>query len=422
MKWGELRAPVGRLLLAASVAALGAGGANAGTILSGLDGWNLDNVQAETIGGEDYSVIYDTVPPAGGDTYGRVLVDEAEGIVAPGIKVMNGSDQGSLGETTLPAYPGQSSLDNTSNCIMASSPTWCDGPRQTGKRWKQQITAADGPMDIVFDVDATDTSDTEYRAFHRLINATGSGLAGFNLELGFGVGDGFVASTAGDGLSLARRDDQNPTQFPFGLFGEDGYEGRIGGFFDPTGRALFDTEFTEDTITTGALRGLYDDFFGPSWMPGDAVPEGVFFDHDDDENTEALVMAWINDEGLWEQRREIVDGEVRPLEALLSDPLTDLTGTSFTNANLEDLPLFSSLALADLEAGVIEDLANLNLNYYLTVGDATNWTTFADGAANFTLRVTALEGAAPVPVPAALPLLAGAVGGLAVMRRRRRPA
>ncbi|MGM0584783.1 MAG: choice-of-anchor F family protein [Pseudomonadota bacterium] len=416
--------------MAASVAALSAGSAQATQIVSGTAGWNLDNIApGETLpDGTETNDIYDQIqdanPGADGNTYGRVLVDAPEGVFQPGIKVMNGSAGGldEFGEPTTIE-------DNTSNCIMASGTAYCDGPRQTGKRWKQQITGAGGPMDLVFNVDPStaetdpgtgEVLETEYRAFHRLINATGEGLAGFKLELGFGVGDDFVASAAGDGIRVTPRDDQNPTQFPFGLFGEDlsvSDSGRLGGFFDPTGRALFDTTFEEDSITTGALRGLYDDFFGPSWMPGDAVPEGVFYDHDNDDSTEALVMAWLREDGLWEQRREFVDGEVRPVEELLSDPLADLTGTEFADLTLENLPMFDTLSLGDLEGGVIEDLANLNLNYALFVGDTSGW-----GSDTFTLRVTAAAGTAPVPVPAALPLLGAAVGGLALMRRRRKAA
>ena len=408
-----------KLGAAALTAGMGASGAGAATIVSGPEGWNVDNVAVGTgpdAEGTFFSVIYDRAPTdPGAETYGRITFDDDEAF-SPGVKVMNGPDQGSFGTTTLPGVT-ETSADNASNCIMASSDSWCDGPRRTGKRWKQQITRAGGAMDLVFDVDATGTDETEYRGFHRLVNVTGEQLAGFRLELGFGVGSSFTASTSGDGLRLAPRGAQNPTQFPFGLFGEEGSRGRIGGFFDATARAGFGTSFDEDSITTGAIFGAYDDYFG-SWISQEDAPEGLLWDDDGDPTTDALLMAYLVPEtGEWEQRRVI--NSLGEAETLVADP--DVRGPSF--ASIEDVELFFDDRAWTLDGvtffqDLVEDVANLNVNYFIYTGDATQWSTFDGTMADFTLRVTAQ----PVPVPAALPLLGAGVAALAGLGLRRRRA
>lgn len=112
-----------------------------------ITGWNTDNVvvgptfdvgdPAQT--GE--SVVYDrdvTGGTGGAVTNGRIDYDfpEANG---PGIKVVQG-----------PVDVGGNDL---AGCIMASSGSTCDGPRQSGKRFKQKITGL-GPTDLVFNTES----------------------------------------------------------------------------------------------------------------------------------------------------------------------------------------------------------------------------------------------------------------------------
>ena len=89
------------------------------------------------------------------------------------------------------------------------------------------------------------------------------------------------------------------------------------------------------------------------------------------------------------------------------EPLTLDTAELFaTYAELLDHLDLEVAAL--LGQDVIEDLANLNVNYAIALDG------FADSS--FTLRVDV----APVPLPAAAPLLLAAFGGAALFGRRRR--
>ena len=123
------------------------------------------------------SVVYDRdVPPtAGAVTNGQIVYDFPEAN-APGIKVENG-----------PVDVGGNDL---AGCIMASSGSTCDGPRQSGKRLKQHFTDI-GPTDLVFDTDPDGTvtpvtdgdgntldGDIGYRVFHKLTNETGAAAGG----------------------------------------------------------------------------------------------------------------------------------------------------------------------------------------------------------------------------------------------------
>lgn len=116
-------------------------------------------------------------------------------------------------------------------------------------------------------------------------------------------------------------------------------------------------------------------------------------------------MAWLNPAtGLWELRREVLD-----LGAGLAG---SLTGTDVLNFATFDA-LNAQLGLGSaLVQDVIEDLAKLNVNYAIQVGDLGRCT-------SFTLRMTVFAAPiAPVPLPAGAGLLAAAVGGLALVLRR----
>lgn len=82
----------------------------------------------------------------------------------------------------------------------------------------QKNYMAIGPVDIVFDVIASGGT-TEYAVIEGVSNSTGIDWNGYRLELGFGVGDDFVKSTSGDGLSFDAPDYNSP--FDMGLFFPD---------------------------------------------------------------------------------------------------------------------------------------------------------------------------------------------------------
>jgi hypothetical protein len=196
-----------------SAVAIAVGGmAGAATI----DAWNLDNVVVgATDGSPSVSVVYNGDPDDPASTSsGQIAYDPPEA-VAPGIKVQEET------YTQGPPNGGGLTLDG---CIMTSNtPNLCTGEFQSGKRVKTQLTGF-GPVDLVFDTIEGDESN--YQVFYRLINKTTQSLAGFALELGFGVGSEFVQATAAQGITFSTAFRAPPTgsgasstQFPFGLFG-----------------------------------------------------------------------------------------------------------------------------------------------------------------------------------------------------------
>ena len=398
-----------------------------------ITGWNTSNVAVPTENPPDYetgySLIYDgSVTDATSVNTGRIAFTPPEAKL-PGIKVVNG-------EFTL-GGPGKLT---TTGCIMASSTATCDSPFQSGKRLKEHMTS-DSPIDLVFDVDPDGTAvagSIGYQVYHRVVNKTGGALAGVTVELGFGIGDSFTSSVAGDGLGFSNaflappdRDFPTSSQFPFGLFGDADTNPNftLDGFFAPE-RTGYELNFAEDKISTGEFYGPYEDLFG-SWMSEETLPEGAFWDFDDDATTDDLLMAWLTPSGEWEVRRDINDaGEVESIDPLLF-------------ASLEEVDLYLGIASV---VGLIDDLANLNLNHVIALWDAVDFD-------QFTMRVTAtpctippvatasafslvsaahagpvlgedfcvLPPVAPVPLPAGLPLIVAALATLGWSARRRRP-
>ena len=235
--------------------------------------------------------------------------------------------------------------NDLAGCIMASSTSTCDGERQSGKRLKQHFTGL-GPTDLVFDTDPDGTLTP-------ITDDEGNTLDG---DIGYRV---FHKVTNETGVPL-------------------------------TG---FNTVFGEDMIATDGFCGSYGDTFG-SWLTGDAVPTRVFFD-DGDDAVEDPLIAWMLEDESYEQRRTFDDdGNI---------------------VNLDEFALFADFDALDaalagfgLLTGVIEDLANLNVNF------AINTTGYSGDS--FTLRATP----SPVPLPATAPLLVAGIGAFAMIRRRNR--
>lgn len=366
-----------------------------------ITGWNLSNVTLSENEPVDYVTDFSLIrsgTEASAPVTGQIAYEPPEAS-GPGIKVVNG-------EFTL----GGPEKLTTTGCIMASSLATCDSPFQSGKRFKEQMTSTD-PIDLLFDVDPTGTAvagSIGYQVYQRVVNKTGGTLAGVTVELGFGLGDTFTASTAGDGLAFAPdfpappgRDFPVTSQFPFGLFGDADTNPNftLDGFFAPE-RTGFEMTFAEDKMATGAFYGPYEDLFGP-WMSEETLPTGAFWDTDGDPNTDALLMAWLTPDGQWEVRRDINE----------SDQPESITPVLF--ATQEQVNEF--LGITTL-AGLIDDLANLNLNYGIALGDTVDFN-------QFTMRVTALASTvAPVPLPAGAPLIIGAIAALGWTSRRRRKA
>lgn len=413
---------------AVSLMALCAGAAQAVTISD----WNQDNVVVGATpedGVTGYSYVYDrdvTGGTDGAESSGRIAFTPPEA-VSPGIKVS---------EVDIPQ--GGNNGITLEGCLMTSNPdVGCDGEFQSGKRIKEQITGT-GFVDLVFDLDFSDNDPedgvnvpTVYQVFHRLINVTGQNLAGFTIQLGFGVGGDFTMAGLGDGLSFSQDFRAQPsgsgaasTQFPFGLFGDasDNPNFTLDGFFAPE-RSGMSVGFNDldpgEAIVATQLASLgffgpYGDLFG-SWLPQQGVPTGALWEYE--VGKDPLVMAWLNGDGEWELRRDFArDAEGNILGQLVGD-VVSLTG--------EDVKYFASFAdvqaYLELETAffddVIEDLANLNVNFGIQLDHAA---LFGDGQTPYRTSFTLRTFVAPVPLPAAAPLLLAALGGLALVGRRRR--
>lgn len=419
-----------------------------------VESWNKSNVEvgetpADGVTGE--SVVYnetwstgDPVPPTA-ETSGKIVFTPPEA-VSPGLEVNNYLYFDS-------SNPAGLELDG---CIKTSSLAECDGPFQSGKRVKQVMTGTE-PMDLVFNLDPEQLdTDTTYQVFGRLINATGADLEGFKIELGYGVGDSFVAATIGGPLTLSTAFTAQPgsatnvtTQYPFGLFGDalSSPNFVLDGFFDDERTGFDVVQNDTDAPTAFESAGYYgknQTLFG-DWNanPSEGLPEAVFWDFDANEDTDNLLMAWERPDGMWEVRRTIGEtcgptSENNPDIKCSPGVTLEAFEVFATKADAEEY-LTAAFALLDRDAlsddtlvtaeaaiysgGPIEDLGNLNLNYAIQLGDMSNLdlvSLFDTQLPTFTLRTTVFPAqVAPVPVPAGAPLLIAGLGLLAALRKRR---
>lgn len=395
------------------------------TTAASITQWNTSNVDVgavdsdpnDDIGGA--SVIYDQdvsggVPP-GATSNGQIVYIAPESN-SPGLKVV------------------QEGYDVFDGCIMAFSTATCTSPFQSGKRIKQQVTNV-GTIDLQFDVEADGQGESIYQVYHRLINVTGGKLDGFEVELGFGIGDSFQASGSNDGLRFANVADGvefGPdnvaafSQYPFGLFGGVPLNPNplnLPGFFDTVDRAGMNVILNEDSILSNGYYGSYDARFG-SWLSQEDVPDGLLYDYDPGV-ADPLVMAWASVDG-WEFLRGIDLASVlnplgvEPIASMLFaydyayDPINGISAAmeAYMAANLVDIN-GNPLVFGDaLDVAAIEDLANLNLTFAIAVDDR-----FAGQYDSFTLRVLTNE-VSPVPLPAGVWLMIAGLGALGVAGRR----
>ena len=188
--------------------------------------------------------VYDATE--GGTEMGLVLAKDWPVGEPPGIKVVN--------DDYLVKYP------KPQNCIMSTSfleghflddyqplPVNCSGPYQSHKRFKIPMlpTTVDGgvdSVDLVFNVEEDPDGPTrDYQVFQKINNWTDQRLAGFTLEVGFGVGSEFQ-SVEDAGVSFENLNISVPSEiwnanqlahFSTGLFvPEDQHTGEVG-YFDP---------------------------------------------------------------------------------------------------------------------------------------------------------------------------------------------
>ncbi len=290
-----------------------------------------------------------------------------------------------------PGLPSDGWLDTASEADV--NPTYCNSPFQTHKRFKVDAltpTADDvddrsaKPIDLVFNVeDGGDAGAVRrYMVLQKLNNYSDSRYSGYEIEVGFGVGDSFQnasAAGAGDNLKLSigtgedegediwAEDDLAP--FSAGLFGTADNKHPYDGFFD-TRRAGFlaalDANETK-IYSTGPQESNYIPIFG-NWLPSKWEPTGIFFDDDGDPLTDAKLVAYwgaspTNSDLEW--RKGVADN----FRALTDDEL-EVIGKELVK---ED-------SLYSMDG--IEDLLNLGLTYIVEVGDVAGFTD-----STFTLRL-----------------------------------
>jgi len=291
-----------------------------------------------------------------------------------------------------------------SNCLMTAginpddmTTKQCSDPFQSSKRFKLSSTATGTAVDLVFDVSDALLSVDTYRVLEKFFNSTHFQISNIVIEIGFGLGADFVAAPAGIGLDFSNREGMIwPTEtntgdtnsinldalFPFGLFGDASTDPNheIDGYFDATERARFFLTANRGKIISTGISDNYQDVFGGFLAKTQAI-NGYFWDHDNDNNTDSVLIAHQTEAGWFTLRPDQwwVDFMLPiPETHLLDGTLTDDTLSDW-NANPDDYNI-----------DLIEDLANLNLNYHITTSDIDLWPSYnaVSQTAQFTLRLS----------------------------------
>ena len=345
-----------------------------------ISGWDMNNV---TVTPPPYT-LFETYSSylftdSGKTVYHGAVTWKESDVQAPGMKIVNGDD-----------------VDG-SNCIMTTgynpldgSDKMCTDDLKLSKRWKVKASEND-VVDVYFSVTAGETSI--YRSLQKITDGTEVPWQGFRAELGFMVNGAFVQSSAGDGLgfsdtrgryfnrlvsSYTQKADVLSALFAQGLAGPADKYHPEPGYFDPFTRFSFEFLATEDELYTGALSDNYAGLFG-SWNNSEGVPFGYFYDDDSDPNTDNVLMA--NCQGTF----VVTDADLETGYC---------TGTWVTYRSQEGLDADGQWYLSDgvakpvsaelltqweaspaYNTGAIDDLANLGLNYWITVGDNSAWPT-----------------------------------------------
>lgn len=318
-------------------------------------------------------------------------------------------------------FPGMSIVNNDdadgTNCIMSAgfnpedgTVKQCSDPWQSSKRFKSLMYKDGQPTVIKFNV-ANDGTASTYRVLQKLSNWTGVRVSDFNVELGFIDANGsFTPSTAGDGLGIS---DQNgnvltapldtnaalqkdlAALFAHGLFGAPDKHHTEPGFFNPWVRGTFDLVATEDGIVSNGISPSHSDMFG-QWDTAPITITGMYWDQDQLYYTDNILMAWCNgsfDEvagvcnGVWETYREQEGTYIDPADGL------EKAYTPIGSPQLISAAMLAQWGADPWVApGPIDDFANVNLNWFVTIGDTSDWPT-PDA---FAIRFTPNAGA-PLP-------------------------
>jgi uncharacterized protein YhjY with autotransporter beta-barrel domain len=157
---------------------------------------------------------------------------------------------------------------------------------------------------------------------------------------------------------------------PDGLFGEGGNEGSIGFYSDEKARLSLTS--SSDVLAFGALTNPdYVANFGTALLDDTMVPEGLFWDDNDDPDDESSLVAW-NDigGGGWTygtlDSAENIDARLAVLATTLGVDVATLDYVA--GGLLPDEIVEAAEANGLFAVDPIEDLRNANLNYTMTIG------------------------------------------------------
>ncbi|MEQ8559157.1 MAG: choice-of-anchor F family protein [Henriciella sp.] len=341
-------------------------------------------------------------------------MDPEEGVVEPGLQIV----------TTAPNNDDYRSgngfsAQSPANCIMASNGYSCDAPPKLGNRAKLILTGRDA-FDVVFSGQPSG-GITEYFTRARIQNETGARMTGYRVVLGQGQGGAFQMMGAsgetgvqfdnlvvnettqtlgwGGSTSTTSQDPLQRTFYAAGLFGDeektliDGSVSRTIGFFSADERValLFnpsnaageiqDELVAENGVNFDPATGLptttvWSDNFGASTAIVDfnVLPEGLFWDNDGDPDTDAVLMAAYLD-GQWVTYRELDNGDFSTGVDADGTPIAFTDGTRKVLTQ-DQIDSFLDTGIYGLD--VVEDIAKVNTNFSLDIGDY---------AGEFTLRI-----------------------------------
>ena len=383
------------------VALLGVSLFTAATAQAGvITGWDMNNVTV-TPGPYTEFVTYNSTLYTDASkqaTNGAITWKETD-VKAPGMKIVNQDD-----------VTGEKCIMTTGYNPYDFSDKMCSDPLQSSKRWKVKGTQSE-PIDVYFTVGTGATST--YRSMQKLTDGTDVQWKGFRAELGFIVNGQFVKSKAADGLGFSTdrgsyftRLTSSATQkeailsalFAQGLAGPVDKYHPTTGYFDPNSRMSYQLYALEDEIYTGAISSNYSSLFG-DWNNSADVPWAYFYDEDDNINTDNTLMA--NCDGNFVVTDPVLETGYCEGQWVTyrSQAGLDANGLPYPSDGVKKPVPADVLAAWQANrlylTGPIEDLANLGLNYYLTIGDNTKWPT----PGQFVLRFYPVPAETVVPSP-----------------------
>jgi len=385
----------------------------------GFGGWKFDNVDVRMVDAEtgiatggSFNIADGTYSPMGiGDSFESDIKDIN---YSTGVPVIGSTVMGHLHGKDWPVgEPAGIKIINDDtkvqhgkpfNCIMTSSyqdggylndatpnPVICSSPWQTHKRFKINLlpTSVDSvpveggygePVDIVFNLDPTDTNTTvrRYQVLQKANNYTDKRLKGYKIEvldengskcdtltLSLGIGEG---DAGGDIWG-----EEDMANMSHGLWGPY-EEGRFdNGFFDYK-RAYYSVVLSDNNHTISyageMLGGNYQAIFG-NWLPSIWEPMGIFHDDDQDPETDGILKAFFgtapgHTEDAW-------------YKSTVTNPLDPNPTYAWSEATDADFLEWSGDWYS---VGAVEDVLNLGLNYIVNVGEN------ALIGKTFTIRIT----------------------------------